>query len=93
MSRGAWWTAVHRVTKSRTPLKRLNTHTHPYTQDPSMPPLPFLPCEDMEQEVRPQQAPNLPVSFFKKSCSFIWLHQALVAAQRNFDLHCGMQGP
>ena len=27
MDRGAWWTTVHRVVKSRTQLKRLNTHT------------------------------------------------------------------
>ena len=26
MDRGAWWTTVHRVVKSRTQLKRLNTH-------------------------------------------------------------------
>ena len=26
MGRGAWWTAVHRVAKSRTQLKRLSTH-------------------------------------------------------------------
>ena len=25
MDRGAWWAPVHRVTKSRTQLKRLNT--------------------------------------------------------------------
>ena len=25
--RGAWWATVHRVTKSRTRLKRLSTHT------------------------------------------------------------------
>ena len=29
MDRGAWWTAVHRVTKSRTWLSA-NTHTHPW---------------------------------------------------------------
>ena len=28
MDRGAWWAAVHRVTKSWTRLKRLSTHTH-----------------------------------------------------------------
>ena len=28
MGRGAWWATVHRVTKSQTQLKRLNTHTH-----------------------------------------------------------------
>ena len=26
MDRGAWWAAVHKVTQSRTQLKRLNTH-------------------------------------------------------------------
>jgi len=26
MDRGAWWATVHRVTKSRTQLKPLNTH-------------------------------------------------------------------
>ena len=26
MDRGAWWATVHRVTKSRTQLKRLGTH-------------------------------------------------------------------
>ena len=28
MDRGAWWATVHRVTKSRTRLKRLSTHTY-----------------------------------------------------------------
>ena len=28
MDGGAWWAAVHRVAKSQTGLKRLNTHTH-----------------------------------------------------------------
>ena len=28
MDRGAWWAMVHRITKSWTWLKRLNTHTH-----------------------------------------------------------------
>ena len=28
MDRGAWWATVHRVTKSRTQLKRLSTHTY-----------------------------------------------------------------
>ena len=28
MDRGAWWATVHRVTKSRTRLKRLSTHAH-----------------------------------------------------------------
>ena len=28
MDRGAWWAAVHGVTKSQTRLKQLNTHTH-----------------------------------------------------------------
>ena len=28
MGRGAWWGTVHRVAKSQTQLKRLNTHTH-----------------------------------------------------------------
>ena len=31
MDRGARWTTVHRVTKSRTRLKQLSTHAH-YTQ-------------------------------------------------------------
>ena len=26
IDRGTWWTVVHRVAKSRTPLKRLSTH-------------------------------------------------------------------
>ena len=28
MDRGAWWFAVHRISKSRTRLKRLSTHAH-----------------------------------------------------------------
>ena len=28
MDRGAWWAAVHRVSKSRTRLKQLSMHTH-----------------------------------------------------------------
>ena len=28
MDRGAWWAIVHRVTKSRTRLKRLSTHAY-----------------------------------------------------------------
>ena len=28
MDRGAWWATVHRVTKTWTQLKRLNTHAH-----------------------------------------------------------------
>ena len=28
MDRGAWWATVHRVTQSRTRLKRLSTHDH-----------------------------------------------------------------
>ena len=28
MDRGAWWSTVHRVTKSWTWLKRLSTHAH-----------------------------------------------------------------
>ena len=31
MDRGAWWATVHKVTKSQTQLKRLNTHTHTHT--------------------------------------------------------------
>ena len=31
MVRGAWWALIHRVTKSRTQLKRLSMHTHPTT--------------------------------------------------------------
>ena len=31
MDRGDWWAIVHRVAKSQTWLKRLNTHTHTYT--------------------------------------------------------------
>jgi len=27
MDRGAWWAAVHRVTKCQTGMKRLSTHT------------------------------------------------------------------
>ena len=34
MDRGAWWTTVHRVTKSRTWL-RANTHTHTHTHTQS----------------------------------------------------------
>ena len=30
MDRGAWWATVHGITKSRTWLKRLSTHTHVY---------------------------------------------------------------
>ena len=30
MDRGAWWSIVHRVTKSQTQLKRLSTHAHFY---------------------------------------------------------------
>ena len=30
MDRGAWWATVHGVAKSRTRLKRLSTHTHPF---------------------------------------------------------------
>ena len=30
MARGAWWAAVHRVTKSRTRLKRFSTHKTQY---------------------------------------------------------------
>ena len=29
MDRGAWWATVHRITKSRTRLKRLSTHALP----------------------------------------------------------------
>ena len=28
MDRGAWQAAVHRITKSQTQVKQLNTHTH-----------------------------------------------------------------
>ena len=28
MGRGVWWATAHRVAKSQTQLKRLNTHTH-----------------------------------------------------------------
>ena len=28
MDRGAWWAAIHRVTKSQTRLKRLSTHVY-----------------------------------------------------------------
>ena len=28
MDRGTWWATVHRVTKIRTQLKRLSTHTY-----------------------------------------------------------------
>ena len=31
MARGVWWAIVHRVTKSWTQLKWLNTHTHTHT--------------------------------------------------------------
>ena len=31
MDRGAWWATVHRVTKSQTGLKWLNTHTRTHT--------------------------------------------------------------
>ena len=31
MDRGAWWTTVHRVTKSWTQLKQLSAHTHTHT--------------------------------------------------------------
>ena len=31
MDRRAWWATVHRVTKSQTRLKRLNTHTYTHT--------------------------------------------------------------
>ena len=31
MDRGAWWATAHMVAKSRTQLKRLNTHTHTHT--------------------------------------------------------------
>ena len=40
MDRGTWWATVHRVTKIRTQLKRLSTHTHTvcligiFTKDP-----------------------------------------------------------
>ena len=30
VDKGAWWAAVHRVAKSRTWLKWLSTHTHPW---------------------------------------------------------------
>ena len=41
MDRGAWWAAVHRVTRSQTQLKRLSararahthTHTHTHTEE------------------------------------------------------------
>ena len=32
MERGTWWATVHRVTRSRTQLKRLGMHTHTETQ-------------------------------------------------------------
>ena len=32
MDRGAWWATVHRVSKSRTGLKRLSMHTHKFTK-------------------------------------------------------------
>ena len=28
LDRGVWWAAVHRITKSQTPLKQLNSHPH-----------------------------------------------------------------
>ena len=31
MDRGAWLATVHRVTKSRTPLRDTHTHTHTHT--------------------------------------------------------------
>ena len=31
MDRGAWWAAVHGVTKGQTLLERLNMHTYVYT--------------------------------------------------------------
>ena len=31
MGREAWWATVHRVTKSKTPLKQLSTHIHACT--------------------------------------------------------------
>ena len=31
MDRGAWWAAVHRVTKSQTRMKLLSLHTQPST--------------------------------------------------------------
>ena len=33
MDRGAWWATVHRVTKSWTQLKQLNTHTIQFVQN------------------------------------------------------------
>ena len=32
LDRGAWWATVHRVTKSRTRLKQLNTHSYIFYQ-------------------------------------------------------------
>ena len=32
MDRGAWWTTVHGVAKSRTCLKRLNMHSMPHSK-------------------------------------------------------------
>ena len=37
MDRGAWWTTVHRVTKSRTRLKRLSMHTQGLVLVPTPP--------------------------------------------------------
>ena len=31
MDRGAWWTTVHGITKSPTPLSDSHTHTHTHT--------------------------------------------------------------
>ena len=31
LDRGAWWAAVHRITKSQTPLKHLSSHPHNHT--------------------------------------------------------------
>ena len=35
MGRGAWWGAVHRVTKSQTNLKPYHAHTHSHQIAPS----------------------------------------------------------
>ena len=32
LDRGAWWATVHRVTKSQTGLKQLNTHAYIFYQ-------------------------------------------------------------
>ena len=32
MDRGAWWTTVHRVTKSWTRLKQISTHAHTWNE-------------------------------------------------------------